>query len=66
MLKPMLMMLALLLMFLPGAIDDVAYVADDMQTNADTIMRNVACHLAGCYVVPVMPTLLPLLRHLML
>ncbi len=58
----MLMMLALMLMLLPNAFDVDAYVAADLQ-NADAKMRNVACHLAGCYAVRMLPTLLMLLSE---
>ncbi len=62
MLMPMLLMLALMLMLLPNAFDAAAYAAADLQ-NADAKMRNDACHLAGCYVVRMLPTLLPLLSE---
>ncbi len=61
----MLMMHALTLMLLLDAFDASAYaVADD--ANADAKMPNVACHLVGAYDMVMMPTLLPLLRQLML
>ena len=59
---PMLMMLALMLMLLPNAFDAAAYADAGLQT-ADTKMRNDACHLASCYAVRILPTLLPLLSE---
>jgi len=65
MLMPMLIMLALTPMLLIYEFDVVAYaVADD--ANADAKMPNVARHLVGAYVVVLMPTLLRLLRQLIL
>ena len=61
----MLMMLAMTLMLLLYAFDDVAY-ADAKDVNADAKMPNVARHLDGAYVVVLMSTLLRPLRQLML
>ena len=41
-------------------------VWDIINPNANAKMSNVACHLAGAYVVVLMPTLVPLLWQLML
>jgi hypothetical protein len=65
MLMPMLMMLALTPMLLLYAIDVVAY-ADADDANADAKMPNDARHLASACVVVMMPTLLQLLRRLIL
>ena len=60
MLMPMLMMLALTLMLPLDASDAAAYaVAKD--ANADAKMPNAARHLAGVYVVLLLPTLLPMM-----
>ena len=63
MLIPMLMMLALTVMLLLDASDAAAYAAanDDY---ADAKMPNVARHLAGAYVVLLLPPLLPMLMLL--
>jgi hypothetical protein len=61
---PMLMMLALMLMLLPDAIDAAAYAAVDMQTLMQKCGMLLAILLV-CYVVLVLPTLLPLLQRLM-
>ena len=58
-------MLALTSMLLLNAFDVVAYAAAD-DANADAKMPNDARHLASAYVVVLMPTLLQLLRQLML
>ena len=63
MLMPMLMILALMLMFLSDAILVAAYVAVDMQTLIQKCGMLLAILLV-CYVVLVLPTLLPLLRQL--
>ncbi len=65
MLVPMLTMLALTLMLLLYAFYDVAYAAAD-DANADAKIPIVARHLAGDYVVVLMPTVLRLRRQLML
>ncbi len=65
MLMPMLMMLAVTPMLLPDAFDASAYAAVD-DANADAKMPNSTCHLVGAYAMVMMPTLLPLLRQLML
>ncbi len=61
---PMLMMLALMPMLLPDAIDVAAYAAADMQTPMQKCGMLLAILLV-CNDVPVLPTLLPLLRRLM-
>ena len=65
MLMHMLMMLALTLMLLLYAFDAAACAATD-NTNADAKMPNNARHLDGAYAEVLMPTLLRLLRQLML
>ena len=66
MLMPMLMMLAMTFMLLLHAYDGVAY-ADGDDANADAKMsNNVARHLASAYTMVMMPTLLRVLRQLML
>ena len=67
MLMPMMMMLALTLMLLLDASDVAAYAAAN-DANADAKMPNVARHLAGAYVVLLLPPLLSmmiLLRQLL-
>ena len=54
------MMLALTLMLLLDASDAAAYAAAN-DANADAKMPNVARHLAGAYVVLLLPTLLPMM-----
>ncbi len=53
-------------MFLLYAFDVVAYAAADNANANDAKMPNVARHLVGAYDVVPMPTLLRLLRQLML
>ncbi len=60
MLMPMMMMLALTLKLLLDAYDAVAYAASN-DANADAKIPNVARHLAGAYVVLLLPTLLPMM-----
>jgi len=57
MLMPMLMMLALTLLLLPGAFKAVVYVVVD-NVDADTKMMNVARHLVDANVVMVLLLLL--------
>ena len=62
------MMLTLTLMLVLDAFDVVPYAAANDDTNADSKMPNVARHLAGAYVVLLLPPLLAmlmLLRRLM-
>ncbi len=59
MLVPMMMMLALTLMRLLDAYDDVAYAAAN-DANADAKMPNAARHIASAYDVLLLPTLLPM------
>ena len=60
------MMIALTLMMLLLNAFDVATYAPTDDANADAKMSNIARHLDGAYVVVLMPTLLRLLRQLML
>ncbi len=57
------MMLALTLMLLRDASDAAAYAAAN-DANAYAKMPNVAPHLAGAYVVLLLPPLLPMLMLL--
>ena len=54
------MMLALTLMLLLDASDATAYAAAN-DANADAKIPNTARHLAGAYVVLLLPTLLPMM-----
>ena len=63
MLMSMLMMLALTPMLLLDASDAAAYAATN-DANADANMPNDARHLAGAYVVLLLPPLLPMLMLL--
>ena len=63
MLMPMLMMLALTLMIVLDSFDAAEYAAAN-DANANAKMPNVVRHLAGAYVVLLLPPLLPMLMLL--
>jgi hypothetical protein len=60
MLVPMLMMVALTQILLLDAFVAATY-ADTDHASADAKMPNLACHLANCYVVQLLLSLLPML-----
>jgi hypothetical protein len=61
---PMLMMLALTLMLLLDAFDAAAFLTAANDANAEAKMPNAARHLAGAYVVLLLPPVFPMLMQL--